>query len=270
MNKFPKLVLAIIFVSLFSYSIVYACSTPPPIIVVKCGGLETTIIAFEPYLTNDTEEDHQKRVEAKTIENLHTVSQNCKEDLSPVLETFKNEIILWLRKDKRMFLDRDLILEPYSVERDNEIQKNEQNLFSCEYEEVQHVGNWLVVFKTGRPYCYEDWNVPGGMCPGIAMSLRGFILYLVTNISFTTLPYLAGWLIVSTAIIYAWLIVLKNQTAMNWQKLLVVSLVILVVMLFLMSSPSWILGQVIGWVLACGLVALWYKQRKSASKQKTG
>lgn len=256
--------------SLFSYSIVNACSILEPTIIVKCGDVETSIRAFEAHLDGETPEDYQKRVEAKTIENLQAASKNCKEDLSPAFETFKKEIIAWLRKDKRILLDRDLILEPYSIERDNEIQENKNNLFSCRYEESQHVGDWLIVFKTGRPYCLTYWYSPGGMCPVIVLSLGSFLLYLITHLSLTTLPYLAGWLMASGAIIYVWWMLLNNRPVIKWWLSFVLSLVIFVVALFLIIPPFWVLGQVLGWVLVFGLMVLWHKQRKGASKQKTG
>jgi hypothetical protein len=266
-----RIVLATILVSLLSYSIVYACSIIEPTIIVKCSNFETSIIAFESRSENETPENYQKRVIVKTIENLHAVSPNCKEDLSPVLETFEKEIAVWLnRNDKRILLDRDLILEPYSTEKDIEMHKNKNNLFLCRYEESQHIGDWLIVFKTGRPYCLTYWYSPGGMCPVIVLSLGGFLLYLLTNLSFTTLPYLAGWLLISGAIIYAWWMLLKNRPAMKQWKLLVISLIIFVVALFLIIPPFWVLGQIIGWILVFGLIVVWYKQREGASKQKTG
>lgn len=239
--------------------------------MVKCGNLETSIRAFESHLEGETLEDYQKRVEAKTIENFQAVRQNCKEDLSPVFETFKKEIVVWLRKDKRFLLDRDLVLEPYSVDRDNQIQKNKNDLLLCNYEESKRIGNWLIVFKTGRPYCLPFWDAGhGGMCPTIVISLLGFLFYLVTNLSLTTLPYLAGLLLASGTIIYTWWMLLKNRPVIKGWKAFVLTVTTFVVASFLIFPPFWVLGQVIGWILIFGIMVLWYKQRKAISKTKTG
>ncbi len=270
-SKLPKIILAIILVSLFSYRIVYACLIIEPTIVVKCSNLQTSIRASESHLEGETPEDYQKRVEAKTIENFRAVSQTCKDDLSPVFETFEKEIAAWLQKDKRVLLDGDLVLEPYSIDRENQIQKNKNSLLLCKYEESKHIGNWLIVFKTGRPYCLPFWYAGhGGMCPIIVISILGFLFYLVINLNLTTLPYLAGLILVSGVIAYMWLALLKNRPAMKWWKILVLTLITFVAALFLIIPPFWVFGQVIGWILIYGILALWYTQRKVIFKTETG
>jgi len=270
-TKLAKISFLAILLSLIFYSIAQACTLIEPTIVVKCSNGTTPIRAFESRQENEALENFHKREANKTIENLHAVISNCKEDLSPVLNEFEKEVVLWLKKDKRILLDGNLILEPYSTDRDTEIQKSKNNLLLCEYQESKHVGNWLIVFYTGRPYCHPFWYAGhGGMCPIVVMSLVGFLFYLVTNLSLTTLPYLAGWLLASGTIIYAWWMFLKNRPALEWWKALVLTIITLVVSLFLIIPPFWISGQVIGWVLVFGLMVLWYKQRESISKQKTG
>ncbi len=235
-----------------------------PTIRVKCSNLETSILAQESQAMSETPEDYQERIVDETIKNLHAVIPTCTEDLTPALEAFEQEIIQWFQlKNRRILLDRDLILEPYSIARDSEIQKNKNNLFSCRYEESKHIGNWLIVSEMGRPYCNTSWYGSSGVCPTVVLSLGHFLYYLVTNLNLVALPYLAGLLFVGGAIIYVWWRLLKNQPVMQLWKIIALSAVILAIELFLIVIPFGVLGQIIGWILLFFLAVLWYKRLKN-------
>lgn len=270
-NKFTHIVLMAFLASLLSYTIAQACSPISPRILVKCSNLEASIEGGSPPVAGDTYESAlKKRVDA-TINNLLAVAPECEEDLTPVLPTFEEEIKKWLdyRNKRSAFLDGDLILEPYSAARDSELINRTNNLLSCDDEEYKHIGNWIIIFETSRPYCHL---VPG-TCGSIILSLGHFLFYLVANISLTTLPYLAGLLFAGAAIIYAWWRILKNNSALKLWKILVLSSAVLVAELFLMIMPIWLPGQLIGWVLFFGLLVLWQKQftnQKSVSGPKAG
>ena len=272
-NKAAQIILITLLVSL-SYSIAHACSIIAPTIRVKCGNRETLILAQEGLAISGTSEDYQKRVADETIKNLHAMIPNCKEDLTPAIDAFEKEIIQWLDvQNRRILLDRDLILEPYSMERESEIQKSKNNLLACRYEESQRIGNWLIVSELGRPYCDTSWYSSPGMCPTITLSLGNFLFYLVTNVSLVSLPYLAGLLGVGGAIIYSWWVLLKNQPVMKLSKIITLSIVILLIELFLIVMPFLVLGQILGWILLFFILVLWYKKLKSkglASAQKAG
>jgi len=256
-NKSVRITIITILASILSYSIVQACSFPEPQIIIKCSNLEASI-----------EADNQSPND--TFKNLQAIVPKCAEDLTPVLDSFKQEITKWLdHKNKRFLLDRDLILEPYSVERDSELQKNENNLLSCRYEESKHVGNWLIIFETSRTYCLF-WHAPGEPCPNIFFSLTRFLFYLATTLNLTTLPYQLGSLLTGAAIIYIWRALLKNRPAMKRSKIVALSIVIFALELFLTIMPFWVLGQTIGLILFFYVLVLWYKQIKVVPKQKTG
>jgi hypothetical protein len=273
-NKTAQIVLITILASLLFHSIAQACSLLEPTIRVKCSNLETPILAYISRADSETLEDFQRRIVEATIQNLHEVIPDCKEDLIPVLDAFEQEIAQWVAfKNRRILLDRDLILEPYSIERKSEIQKNKSNLLTCRYEVSKQVGNWLIVSKMGRPYCYTFWYTTGGMCPVVVLSLGHFLYYLVSNVSLASLPYLVGLLLAVGTITYAWWRVLQNQPAIKPWKIISLSAVILIIELFLIVMPFWIQGQIIGWILLFFLLVLWYKQlkdKKAASRLNAG
>jgi|GEM_PF-5342589 hypothetical protein len=260
--KFFQIVLATILISFLSYNIVHACSILPPTIIVKCSNFETSISTYISRSENETSEEYQKRVVAVTIENLYAVSPNCEEDLSPVLEAFEKEISIWLnQKNKRILLDWNLMLELYSTERDDEIQKNSKNLFSCDYEESQRVGNWLIINQTGRSYCFT-FTTFSGSCPSVFISLSSFLFYLIMNLSFTTMPYFMGLLIIISLVVYLWWMILRKYSTLAFWKLIIISIVILFAEIFLVFPLFGFFGQIIGWFLFFGLIVLWYIQIK--------
>lgn len=273
-NKVARSILITILVSMLSYSIAQACSLIAPTILVKCSNLKTPILAHESRAIGETSEDFQKRVIDQTIMNLHAVTPQCKEDLTPVLDMFEQEIVKWIEfKNRRILLDRDLILESYSLARESEIQKSKDDLLSCRYEESKHVGSWLIVFEKGRSYCYTYWYNRGGMCPVVILSLGHFLFYLVTNLNLVSLPYLVGLFLMGGAIIYVWWKLLKNQSTIQLNKIVALSAIILVIEFFLIVMPFWVLGQIIGWILLFFLAVLWYKRWKvkgSASRSTAG
>ena len=260
-NKPTRIALLAILASLLSYSIAQACSPVMPTILVKCSNLEVSIVANTPRVEGDSYDDAQKRWANDTINNLYAVVQNCAEDLTPVLDSFEQEIVKWLdyKNNKRgAFLDGDLILEPYSANRNSELQKKKNDLSSCSYEEFNSVGNWLIIFETSRPYCYTFWHTPG-MCPSIILSLGHFLFYLVTSFSLTALPYLIALLVAGAIIIYAWWKFLNNRPALKLWRVVVLTIVVLVAELFMIVMPVWLFIQIIGWISLFGILVLWYK-----------
>jgi hypothetical protein len=273
-NKVAQIILITILASILSYSIAQACSLIAPTIFVKCSNLKTSILAHESRAIGETFEDFQKRVIDQTLKNLHAVTPQCKEDLTPALDMFEQEIVKWIEfNNRRILLDRDLILEPYSIARESAIQKNKDDLLSCRYEESKHIGSWLIVFEKGRSYCYTYWYDRGGMCPIVILSLGHFLFYLITNPSLVSLPYLAGLFLMGGVIIYVWWRLLKNQPIIKLNKIVALSAIILVIEFFLIVMPFWVLGQIIGWILLFFLAILWYKRwkaKESASRSTAG
>ena len=263
-NQRTHVVLIAILASLLSYSIAVACSPVTPRILVKCSNLEVSIEGGSQPVTGDTYESILKKRVNATINNLWAVVPECEEDLIPVLPTFEQEIIKWLdyRNNKRGVLDGDLVLEPYSTRRDAELQQKKNNLLSCSYEEYQHFGEWLIVFETSRPYCYDFWYAPGA-CPSIILSLGHFLFYLVANFNLNALPYLLGLLSAGAALFYLVWRVLKNRPNLQAWKISVLSVVILAVELFLLVMPFWVIGQIVGWILVFYIAILWYKRLKN-------
>jgi hypothetical protein len=165
-----------------------------------------------------------------------------------------------------------LILEPYSSDKDAELSREKSNLLSCGYAEYEHVENWLIIFETGRPYCYDFWYAPG-MCPSINLSLVHFLFYLVTNLSLSGLPYLAGLLIAGTTIIYVWWKLLRNRPVVKLWIGITLSFAVLIAELFMIVMPVWLFVQIVGWIALFGLLVVWYKYFKESedrSKSKAG
>jgi len=274
-NKPARIALIATLASLLSYSIVQACSPVEPTILVKCSNLEVSLIADSSPIAGESYDDIQKRWADNITKKLQAVVPDCAEDLSPVLDSFEQEIIKWLDyKNKRnAFLDGDLILEPYSTNRDFELQYKKNSLLSCSYEDYKHIGNWLIIFETSRVYCHTSVMNSLGACPTIIFSLGHFLFYLVTNFSLTASPYLASLFLAGTIIFYIWWILLKNRPVLKLWKIIALSMVILAVELFLIVMPFWLPGQIIGWVLFFYILVLWYKHlknKKLVSNQTAG
>lgn len=262
--KSTRATLIAILASILSYGIAQACSPVDPTIIVKCSNLEVSIGADIPPEAGDTYEDIQNRRTTYALKNLQTIVLDCEEDLRPVLASFEQEIIKFLdyRNRNGTFIDGDLILEPYSIEKDLELQIDKNRLLSCGYNDSKHVGNWLIIFETSRTYCYDYWPTGGGWCPSTTISLEHFLLYLVTNFNLTTAPYLAGLLLVIVASIYFMWKLLKNRPVMKLWKIIALTIVILASELFLIVLPFWLIGQIIGWSSLFYILVLWYNQLK--------
>lgn len=230
-----------------------------------CSNMEVSIEAGTQSVAGDTYESILKRRLEATINNLLAVVPDCDEDLTSVLPTFEQEIGKWLdyRNNKRgAFLDGDLVFEPYSTDRDSELRQKKNSLLSCSYEEYKHIGDWLIIFETSRPYCYDFWYAPGA-CPSVILSLGHFLFYLVANFNLNALPYLLGLLSAGAAIFHLVWRVLKNRPVLQAWKISVLSLVILAVELFLLVMPFWVIGQIVGWILVFYIAILWYKRLKN-------
>jgi hypothetical protein len=261
-----RIVSIVVLATLLSHSIVQACEPIEPTILVKCSNLETAILANQQVEAGDTREDIRRRWVNNTVDHLLAIIPDCAEDMVPVVEVFEQEIIKWLdNKNKRgAFLDRNLILEPYSPERYSQLQKNKNSLLSCSYEEFRRHADWLIVFETNRTYCGLFGVIPG-TCPNVILSTGQFLAYLVTNIKLNTIPYIIGSLLTGVAIVGVWLILLENQMAMHWRNIFILSVVILPIGLLLIMLPVWIVAQIGGWVLISYILALWYKLLRSKS-----
>lgn len=274
-NKLTRVVIITILATLLSYSIVQACSPVQLRILVKCSNLEVSLLeGLSQPIAGDTYEDTQERWINSTINNLRAIVPNCEENMAPVIPAFEQEIITWFEDEtnKDAFLDGDLILEPYSSEREAVLSKSRGNVLSCSYTEYKKVGNWLIVLETSRPYCYTFWYAPG-MCPSIILSLGHLLFYLATNLSITTIPYLAGLLLSGAVIMYGWWRFLKSRPIMKLWKMIVLSFVLLIAELFLIVMPVWLFIQLIAWFFLFGMLVLWYKYfktSKDASKANAG
>ncbi len=272
MNRHTHVTLLVFLATLLSYSIVYACSPVEPTILIRCSNMEVRIGPNSGRMDTETYGDMQKKRVKETINDLLAIVPNCEEDLTPVLESFKQDITTWLDYENKRgaFLDGDLILEPYSAEKEAELSKEKSNLFPCGYAEYKHIGNWLIIFKTSRPYCHTYWFA-SGMCPSVIFSLGHFFFYLVANFSMTTLPYFVALLIVGALMIYAWWAFIKNRPKLNQRRIVSLSFIIFIVELFLIIMPFWLWGQILGWVLFIGVLVLWYKYLKNDKyTQKVG
>lgn len=263
-NKYAYGILIVFSATLLTFSIVYACSPVEPAILIRCSNMEVSIGPNSGRIDGETYEDMQERWVKETTNNLLAIAPDCKEDLIPVLVSFQQHVITWLDYESKRgaFLDGNLILEPYSVEKEGELSTEKSNLFSCSYSEYEHVGDWLIIFETSRPYCHTYWHV-GSTCPRVIFSLGHFFFYLVANFSLKTLPHLIGLLVAGSSTTYIWWIFLNNRQKLSRLKIISLSTVVFIVELFLTVMPFWLWGQIIGWILFIGVLVLWYKYLKN-------
>ena len=269
-NKYVHVTHIAILAALLSYSIVHACSPVEPLILIRCSNMQISIGPNTGPMEGESYKDRQERRVKETMSNLLAIAPECAEDLTPVLDSFEQELAVWLDYESRdAFLDGDLILEPYSLEKDAELGREKGNLLSCGYAEYKHIDNWVIISETSRPYCH----IVPATCGTVVLSLGNFLFYLVTNISIATLPYLAGFFLAGATIIYGWWKILKNRSMLKLWKMIVLCLGLLAGELFLIVMPFWLPGQIIGWVSFFGILVLWYKyfqNTKYAAKQKAG
>lgn len=263
-NKYAYAPLIVLLATFLTFSAVYACSPVEPIILIRCSNMEVPIGPNSGRMDGETYEGMQERWVKDTINNLLAIAPDCEEDLTPVLESFQQEVAIWLDYENKRgaFLDGDLILEPYSMEKEGELSIEKSNLFSCSYAEYKRIGDWLIIFETSRPYCHTYW-FGGGMCPSIIFSLGHFFFYLATDFSLATLPHLIGLLIAGSTTTYIWWIFLKNCPKLTRLKTISLSVIVFIIELFLIVMPFWLWGQIIGWISFIGVLVLWYKYLKN-------
>ncbi len=182
MKQHIQSVTIIVLLLLLTTTTASACSPAPIIVTLNCrnGGTETTILE-----------------RATTF--IANLPPSC--DIGADKALLTQAIQVWRDTWKGYFRSESLRVIPYNPVDEQEAQRETHNVLTCRYIQADSVGNWLFLSSTSRDYCYLDPFISGGMCPGIRLSLTMFIVYVLTHISPTTLPYLAMIIVVISIII---------------------------------------------------------------------
>lgn len=247
-NRIVRVVSLVCGLSLLGYEVALACSPVPPLVQVECSNAANQI-----FVRSDNV--HQKLTDIATV---------CNEDMTPAMDEFEQSIAEWINpKDRRLFLDGNLIFTPYSVAKEADMQKGRNDLLSCHYEDYKHVGGWLIIMETGRPYCGTLWYTAGS-CPAVIFSLSSFLIYLVINPSLTDMPYLIGFAVLVVLVIGCWLYYFRRRSLPNRRRIAIESLGLVPLVLILVLFPLWLPLQIVGWFAGCYLVARWTDWRLRA------
>jgi hypothetical protein len=132
-------------------------------------------------------------------------------DISDIKLVLFQEIQNWARNQKPHFLSGNLTIAPYAQDKESKLLAEEDRLLSCHYATHKHIGNWLIVNSTSRDYCYLVGG-GGGKCPHAAISYPKFFTFLLSNINWTTAPYISIFLsLITTAVLFLIYIIRKNE-----------------------------------------------------------
>jgi hypothetical protein len=235
--------------TLLAYSVASACTPRHFMVLVKCDpqaqyGIP---IAVNPGRIETDESLQQDEI----AQQLAALDGQCATDetLTKIAATYYSK---WHSTPKRFFLDGSLMFEAYSESRFQQLQANNRNLLSCDYEEFERVGDWLVVTETTRPYCLlGPWPNEGGSCPSIVFSQSRFVSYLLSNLNLLHLLYFLAYVVVSGAMVGFWMYVLPQQSARGLTINAVIAILLIPITLCSFVFPIVPFADVIGWIVLC-------------------
>ena len=246
---FAKSILFGFILSLLFYHVANACSPAEHGIFVKCNPAERYGTHVNEYLQiNDGEsiEDAKKRQLAVTYQNIFNLA--CRDELAPISASIREHADAWLNSNHRYFLDGNLIIEPYSLKRANQLSRSSLNILTCRYENIEQVGSWLYIAETSRDYCnVQRFLYLGGLCPSVVFSFVQFALYLLLNPSVINFAYLAGSIGVLIIAIRLWNRLRNKYLSAQYKLVLSIGLVILFPFgVFFLLFPESLIGQITG------------------------
>jgi len=93
----------------------------------------------------------------------------------------------------RFFLKGQMKITPYEAIKEQQLQRSREQLLGCHYDDYKRAGNWLIIQRTSRSYCYLGPHSIS--CPITIISYPQFLSYLLSDIGGPTLPYLAALMI---------------------------------------------------------------------------
>ena len=181
----------------------------------------------------------------------------CVEDLTGLQQVFSQEIQGWVNSRKEYFLDGNLAFEPYSLNRESDLEKSKNDFGRCHYYDFKRAGGWLIVTRKTRDYCSLSGGI-GGMCPSVTMSYTKYFGFLISHPNTKTLPHLAGFLIIIAVIMVFFAYLFKRKEIIPFfkpQKFIILFTIVLGIPISSFLFLVGLLKQSILWLIGCYVIA---------------
>lgn len=123
---------------------------------------------------------------------LNALEKLIEDDISEIEQILIQEMDrwAWIKEGNK------LIITKYSPEKEKEFADRKKQFRSCFYFDYKRVGNWLFTYTGLYDHCYFTVARPTTCVNGTAIQPIGFFVFLLTNMSIATIPYLIPYLIV--------------------------------------------------------------------------
>lgn len=249
--KFKGLILFVLMSHLFSTNLAWACSP----------------VEYRDVEGRCTPDDEKQLLMVYQHANLHTrlnqFAVQCGVEGQVTAEQLDEILMEWSRWS-------NLVFEPYSENREQELKINEQILHRCFYEKGFRVGNWLAITDVFREELAKR-NYCGGSFPAICsldnVHFVAFLHYLITQPSPAAISYLVLFVLFTTlgTTLFYQLLTRKLIKLGCLVNLLIVTPFTLCLSFFIWPQTV----QLAGWVLSCYLLAYgWYAFNHLKKKNK--
>ena len=124
---------------------------------------------------------------------LSALEELIKDDISEIKQILIQEMDRWAWKKE----GNKLLITKYSQEKEKEFADRKKQFHSCNYFDYKRVGNWLFVYTGLHDHCYFTQGLHSTCIDGSSTAMHPvkFFVFLLTNISVKTIPYLIPYLI---------------------------------------------------------------------------
>ncbi|MFH1895309.1 MAG: hypothetical protein ABIJ74_01865 [archaeon] len=140
----------------------------------------------------------------------------CKENLDDLKPILGEKIEKW--RNREIFVSGGLTFELYSKEREQKLIESRNSLERCYYDDFERVGNWFVVTRASRDYCYLSNEGGIGIGPYHRISDTEFIKFLLSNPSIETIPYLLAYILFIVIFVGCLIYLYKRKELENFFK----------------------------------------------------
>ncbi len=122
---------------------------------------------------------------------LNALEKLIEDDVSEIKQIIIQEMDSWAWKKE----GNKLVITKYSQEKEKIFTERKKQFRDCHYFDYKRVGNWLFVYTGLYDHCYFTVARPTTCVDGTAIQPVGFFVFLLTNMSVETIPYLIPYLI---------------------------------------------------------------------------
>ena len=125
---------------------------------------------------------------------LNALEELVEDDIGEIKQILIQEMDSWAWKKE----GNKLVITKYTQEKEKELTDRKKQFHSCNYFDYKRVGNWLFVYTGLYDHCYFIVGLHSTCIDGTASAIHSvkFFVFLLTNISKETIPYLIPYLII--------------------------------------------------------------------------